>query len=65
MDDFWQNISRYPRYLVTIILGVFFALFERVKPTLSNPVNAIALIGILISGFIFTYFTLQAMLGIA
>jgi hypothetical protein len=64
MDDFWQNISRYPRCFVTIILGIFFALFERVKPLLTNPVTVIALVGFLIGGFIFFYFTLKAMLGL-
>ena len=63
-DGFWQNISRYPRYFITICLGVFVVLFERVKPLLSRPVTAIALIGILISGLVFVALTLQAMLGL-
>lgn len=64
MDDFWQNVSRYPRYFVTIILGIFFSLFERIKPLLTNPVTVIALVGFLVGGFIFLYFTLRAMLGL-
>jgi hypothetical protein len=64
-DDFWENISRYPRYFITFTLGIFFALFERLRPLLSNPVSAIALIGILIGGFAFITFTLRAMLGLS
>jgi hypothetical protein len=64
MKDFLQNISRYPRFLVTIILGIFYALFERLKPLFSRPLTAIALMGILIAGFFFIAFTLRAMLGL-
>jgi type II secretory pathway component PulF len=64
MQEFWQNVSRYPRFLITISLGIFFALFEQVKPLLSRPATAIALIGILIGGFFFISFTLRAMLGL-
>ncbi|MEC4985186.1 MAG: DUF751 family protein [Oscillatoria sp. PMC 1068.18] len=65
MDDFWDNVSRYPRYLITITLGIFFALYDRVKPLLKQPITATALIGILISGFAFIFFTLRAMLGMS
>ncbi|MEQ8381288.1 DUF751 domain-containing protein [Coleofasciculus sp. A1-SPW-01] len=64
MKDFLQNISRYPRYLISISLGIFFALFERFKPVLSNPVSAIALVGLVVGTFLFLVFTLRAMLGL-
>ncbi|MEQ8998622.1 MAG: DUF751 family protein [Coleofasciculus sp. B1-GNL1-01] len=64
MKDFLQNISRYPRYLISISLGIFFALFERFKPVLSNPVSAIALTGLVVGTFLFLVFTLRAMLGL-
>lgn len=64
MQDFFQNVSRYPRYLITFTLGIFYFLFERLKPLLNRPVTAIALLGLLISVFLFTYFTLQGMLGL-
>ncbi|HEY9794091.1 MAG TPA: DUF751 family protein [Leptolyngbyaceae cyanobacterium] len=64
MQEFFDNVFRYPRYFITITLGIFFALFERFRPLLSNPVSAIALIGILLGGFLFITFTLRAMLGL-
>lgn len=64
MQDFFENVSRYPRYLISFSLGIFFFLFERLKPLLNRPVTAIALLGLLVSVFIFTYFTLEAMLGL-
>ena len=64
MQEFFDNVFRYPRYFITITLGIFFALFERFRPLLSKPVSAIALIGILLGGFLFITFTLRAMLGL-
>ncbi|MDJ0714044.1 MAG: DUF751 family protein [Prochloraceae cyanobacterium] len=63
-QDFWKNVSRYPGFLITISLGIFFALFERIKPLLQNPVTLIALIGLLLGTIAFIFFTLQAMLGL-
>lgn len=63
-DDFWQNVSRYPRYFVTIVMGIFLNTFGWLKPLLNRPVTAIALIGFLVSGLVFMVFTLRAMLGL-
>ncbi|MGB5959853.1 MAG: DUF751 family protein [Coleofasciculaceae cyanobacterium] len=65
MQEFFNNISRYPRFFITFTLGIFFFLFERLRPLLNRPVTAIALIGIFIAGFAFVTFTLRAMLGLS
>ena len=64
MQEFFNNVSRYPRYFVTITLGIFFFLFEQLKPFINKPITAIALIGLIIGTFAFLTLTLQAMLGI-
>jgi hypothetical protein len=64
MQEFFENVSRYPRYLISLILGIFFALFESIKPLFNKPLTAIALIGVLVGGFTFLVFTLRAMLGL-
>ncbi|MDY7004939.1 MAG: DUF751 family protein [Cyanobacteriota bacterium] len=64
MQDFFNNVSRYPRYFITITLGIFFFLFDKLKPLLNKPVTAIALIGLISGTFVFLVLTLQAMLGI-
>lgn len=64
MQGFWENVTRYPRYFITFTLGIFFFLFDRLKPLLSSPVTAIALIGVLVGGLAFITFTLRAMLGL-
>ena len=65
MQDFFENVFRYPRYLIALIVGVFWNFFEPLLPMLRRPTTAIALIGILVSSFIFLSLTLQAMLGLS
>jgi sensor histidine kinase regulating citrate/malate metabolism len=64
MEGFWQNISRYPRYFVTISLGVFLNAIAPLVPLFKRPTTAVALVGILISALVFTALTLRAMLGL-
>lgn len=64
IKDLWENVSRYPRYLLTVTLGIFFALFERLRPLLKRPLTATALVGVLLGGIAFVFFTLRAMLGL-
>lgn len=64
MQEFFVNVSRYPRYLISLILGIFLAFFGWLAPLLKNPVSAVALIGAVIGSLAFTYFTLRGMLGL-
>jgi hypothetical protein len=64
MGEFLDNIARYPRYLISFSLGIFFSFFGWLKPLLKNPISAIALVGILVGVFLFLFFTLKAMLGL-
>ena len=64
MGEFFENVARYPRYLISFSLGVFFSIFGWTKPLLKNPVTAVALVGIVLGIFMFTVFTLRAMLGL-
>lgn len=64
MKEFFLNVSRYPRYFITFLLGIFYSLYEWTRPALSNRTTVIALVGVLVTGFLFLTFTLQAMLGI-
>jgi hypothetical protein len=62
-EGFWENVLRYPRYMVSLILGIFFFLWEQIQPLFKNPLTATAVFGLLIGSFFFLYFTLKAMLG--
>lgn len=64
MKDFFDNVSRYPRYFISFTLGVFFNAVQPLVPLLKRPSTAIALIGAAVAGFLFLTFTLRAMLGL-
>ncbi|MDJ0532414.1 MAG: DUF751 family protein [Xenococcaceae cyanobacterium MO_207.B15] len=65
MQDFFENVARYPRYLISLILGIFWAFFGQLAPFLKNPVTAVALVGLGVGTFVFLYLTLEAMLGLS
>jgi hypothetical protein len=65
MQDLWSTISKYPKFLIGVILGVFFNLLSPIAPLMKNPLTAIALIGSLIGGFICLTFVMKGMLGLA
>lgn len=64
MDGFWENVSRYPRYLLSLIFGIFFFFWTQIKPLFNQPATAIAIIALILGTFAFLYFTLEAMLGL-
>jgi uncharacterized protein YqhQ len=64
MGEFLENLSRFPKFFLVIILGVFANLIAPIAPLMKRPVTAIALIGLLLGGFAFITLTLQAMLGL-
>ena len=61
MGEFFSNVARYPKYLITIILGVFAAALEPLVRRSSNPITAVSLIGALISGLITLALIVRAM----
>lgn len=63
-DGFWDNVFRYPRYLITIVLGLFLNTFEPLMPLLKRPVTLIAILGLFVGSMFFLTFTLRAMLGL-
>lgn len=63
-DGFWENVLRYPRYMISLIFGIFFFLWQQIQPLFKNPIAATAVVGLLLGTFFFLYLTLKAMLGI-
>ncbi|MBP0000411.1 MAG: DUF751 family protein [Cyanobacteria bacterium SID2] len=64
-ENFWENVARYPRYMITFILGTFYAIYTWLKPLAKQPVTLVAIVGLLVSMVLFTIFTLRAMLGVS
>jgi type II secretory pathway component PulF len=63
MQDFFTNVSRYPRYLISFSLGVLYNLISPLLPLFKRPSTAIATSLLIASGLAFIAFTLRAMLG--
>ncbi len=61
MGEFFSNVARYPKYLISIIVGGLAALLEPLFKNLSNPLTIVGLISSVFSAFITVYFVLQAM----
>ena len=61
MGEFFSNVSRYTKYLITIILGVFSASLQPLIRRGKNPITAIALIGAFISGMLTLTFIVRGM----
>ncbi|WP_084776967.1 DUF751 family protein [Anabaena sp. PCC 7108] len=64
-DGFWDNVFRYPRYLISIVLGLFLNAFEPLKPLFKRPITLIAILGFFMGGLFFLTLTLRAMLGLS
>ena len=65
MDEFFTNVTRYPRYLISFTLGILYNAVAPLAPLFQKPLTAIPLICAIIAGFIGLTFTLRAMLGLA
>ncbi|MFO7630130.1 MAG: DUF751 family protein [Prochlorococcaceae cyanobacterium] len=63
MRDFFVNVTRYPRYLIAISLGVINSVVEPLAQRRSNPVTAVALVGALASGLVSLGLILRAMVS--
>jgi type II secretory pathway component PulF len=64
MEEFFTNVSRYPRYLISFSLGILYTFLSPLLPLFKRPVTAIAAIAFLVAAFICLSFTLRAMLGL-
>ncbi|PSB16517.1 DUF751 domain-containing protein [filamentous cyanobacterium CCP2] len=64
MQEFFENVSRYPRYLISFTLGIFFTAISPLLPLFKRPTTAIATVSVLVAAFAFIAFTLRAMLGL-
>jgi hypothetical protein len=64
-DGFWDNVSRYPRYFISIILGVVLNAVAPLAPLFKRPTTLLATLSLLIGLIVFIVFTLRAMLGLS
>ncbi len=65
MKEFFENVFRYPRYLISFSLGILYNAVQPLVPLFQRPATAVALVGAVVAGFLFLTFTLRAMLGLS
>lgn len=63
-DGFWENVLRYQRYFISILLGLLANTFAPIIPLMKRPLTSIALVGIFVGSLVFLTLTLRAMLGL-
>nr|YP_010448081.1 hypothetical protein NRL27_pgp118 [Nitzschia dubiiformis]UTQ75562.1 hypothetical protein [Nitzschia dubiiformis] len=64
MTDFWNNISRYPRFFVSSLVGLILIILAPFKNLFKVPKLRILVIIFLLTLIIFIYIILQNMLGL-
>ena len=63
MREFFLNVTRYPRYLIALGLGVANSVLEPLAARARNPVTAVSLIAAAVSGLITLGLILRAMVN--
>ena len=63
MNDFWNNISRYPRFFISSVTGLILVILTPFKNLFKIPKLRVFLIVFLIVFFTSLYLILKAMVG--
>lgn len=64
MGEFFNNVLRYPRFLISFSLGVILTLLSPFTRLMEDRNSAIVVISLMVSSLVFVIFTLRAMLGL-
>ena len=63
MSNFWNNISRYPRFFISSMVGLILVIVSPFRNLFKIPKLRVILIILFIGFIIFLYLILQNMLG--
>jgi hypothetical protein len=64
MNDFWNNISRYPRFFISSLAGSILVILAPLKNLFKIPKLRIVLIISFLAFIIFLYLILRNMVGL-
>ena len=64
MNDFWNNISRYPRFFISSLIGLILVILAPFKNLLKVPKLRILLILSILTLITLLYFILRNMVGL-
>ena len=61
MNDFWENITRYPRFFISSLIGLVLVILAPLKNLFKIPKLRLILVLSFISFIIFLYFIIKTM----
>jgi hypothetical protein len=64
MNNFWENIFRYPRFFITSFTGLIIIILTPFKSFFKTSKLRFILIIFIVGGLLILYFTIKNMLGI-
>jgi phosphoglycerol transferase MdoB-like AlkP superfamily enzyme len=64
MNNFWENIFRYPRFFITSFTGLIIIILTPFKGFFKTSKLRFILVIFIISSLLILYFTIKNMLGI-
>ena len=64
MNDFWSNISRYPRFFISSLIGLILVILTPFKNLFKVPKFRITLIMLALTIIILLYFIILNMIGL-
>jgi Protein of unknown function (DUF751) len=64
MNDFWNNISRYPRFFISSLVGLILVILAPFKNLFKVPKFRIGLIISILTLIIIVYFIILNMVGL-
>jgi len=63
-DNFWKNISRYPSFFISSIIGLILIILKPINNLFKNSKQKVILFGIVIIFVIIIYLTIRNMSNI-
>jgi uncharacterized membrane protein YoaT (DUF817 family) len=64
MSNFWSNVSRYPRFFISSMIGLILIILAPIKNLLKIPRLRVFLIIFLVTVLIMLYLVLENMAGL-
>ena len=64
MNDFWNNVFRYPRFFISSLVGLILVILSPLKNLLKVSKSRVIIIVIFFGFSSFIYFTIKTMIGL-
>ena len=64
MNNFWENVFRYPRFFISSLIGLILVIISPLKNLLKVPKSRFILILVLLGFLTLLYLTIKAMVGL-